>query len=559
MRKLILMLGLLVCLPSANAFQTNLPSPATPSLAQNPRLPTLYLIGDSTVRNGQGNGANGQWGWGEPLVELFDQAKINIVNRALGGRSSRTYLTGGNWEKVRESLKPGDFVLMQFGHNDGGAINDTYRARGSIRGTGEETQEIDNLLTKEHEVVHTFGWYLRRFIADTKAKGATPIVCSLVPRKIWKDGKIVRNSGDYAGWAADVARSEGVAFVDLNEIIARKYDELGPEKVEPLFADPHTHTSLAGARLNAACVVEGLKSLKNKPLAQYLSKPGPAPARTRFKFAFDAGKAPPGYLPVLPTTRYSAELGYGFESDSHVAYIDWFKGDPVGISIKDLFFSVALPEGNYDVTVTLGDDARADVKAELRRLMLENVHAARGESPNRSFTVNVRTPKIPTGGEVRLKDREKTIESRAWDDKLTLEFTGRNPAIRTLEITPAEGCVTVYLLGDSTVCDQPVAPLSSWGQMLPRFFASGVAVANHAESGESLKSSLAAQAARQGFECHETWRLSVHPVWPQRREGARRGRRRVHQLQGRFRALRRRDAQTRWRPRAYHPCPAPDL
>lgn len=237
----------------------------------DPKLPTLFLIGDSTVRNGQGDGANGQWGWGEPLAAHFDSAKINVVNRALGGRSSRTYLTGGQWERVMAQLKPGDFLIMQFGHNDGGAINDTSRARGSIRGTGEETQEIDNLLTKQHEVVHTFGWYLRKFIADARAKGATPIVCSLVPRKTWKDGRVVRNSEDYAKWAAEVAKSERVAFIDLNEIIARKYDELGEEKVELLFADPHTHTSLAGAELNAACVIAGLKAQTENPLAAYFS------------------------------------------------------------------------------------------------------------------------------------------------------------------------------------------------------------------------------------------------------------------------------------------------
>src|SRR5262249_9659562 len=151
------------------------------------------------------------------------------------------------------------------------------RARGTLRGTGPETQEIDNLLTKQHETVHTFGWYLRKFIADTKARGATPIVCSLIPRKIWKDGRIARNADTYAGWAAEVARSERVAFVDLNEIIAHKYVELGPEKVEPLFADPPTHTSLTGAELNAACVIQGLRSLKANPLAQYLLK---EPARS---------------------------------------------------------------------------------------------------------------------------------------------------------------------------------------------------------------------------------------------------------------------------------------
>jgi lysophospholipase L1-like esterase len=168
-------------------------------------------------------------------------------------------------------LKPGDFVLMQFGHNDAGPLNDTSRARGTIRGTGEESEEVENLLTKQHETVHSYGWYLRKFIADARAKGATPIVCSLVPRKMWKDGRVVRNTDSYAGWAAEVAKQEKVAFVDLNEIIARRYEELGPEKVEPLFADEHTHTSRAGAELNAAAVVAGLKAIKGNPLKKYFS------------------------------------------------------------------------------------------------------------------------------------------------------------------------------------------------------------------------------------------------------------------------------------------------
>jgi lysophospholipase L1-like esterase len=239
-----------------------LPEPA------NPDLPSLFLIGDSTVRNGRGDGANGQWGWGEPIAGYFDAAKINVVNRAVGGLSSRTYLTLGQWDRVLAMLKPGDFVMMQFGHNDDGPLNDNFRARGSIKGTGEESQEIDNILTKQHEVVRSFGWYLLRFIAGARAKGATPIVCSLIPRKIWKDGKIIRE--DYARWAAEAAASEGAPFVALNEIIARRYDELGPEKVEPLFADEHTHTTRAGAELNAECVIAGLKALKDNPLAPYI-------------------------------------------------------------------------------------------------------------------------------------------------------------------------------------------------------------------------------------------------------------------------------------------------
>lgn len=242
-----------------------LPEPA------NPKLPTLFLIGDSTVRNGQGDGSNGQWGWGEPITGYFDTTRINVVNRAVGGLSSRTYLTLGHWDRVLRMLKPGDFVIMQFGHNDSGALNDNFRARGTIKGNSEETQEIDNILTERHEVVHSYGWYLRKFIADTRAKGATPIVCSLVPRKIWKDRKIATNSEDYGKWAAEAAAFAKVGFVDLNAIIARKYEELGPDRVEPLFADERTHTSLAGAEVNAASVVAGLKALKKNPLARYFS------------------------------------------------------------------------------------------------------------------------------------------------------------------------------------------------------------------------------------------------------------------------------------------------
>lgn len=245
----------------------HLPPMRAPS---NPDLPTLFIIGDSTVRNGQGDGRNGQWGWGDILPGYFDPTKINVVNWALGGRSSRTFITEGHWDQLLKLLKRGDFVLMQFGHNDGSALNDSSRARGSIRGTGDETKEIDNQLTKKHEYVHTYGWYMRKYIQDSKTKGANPIVCSLIPRKIWMNGKIQRNSSDYAGWAAETARAERVPFIDLNSDVAARYDAMGPRKVDPLFGDEHTHTTRAGAELNAACVIAGLKALPGDPLAAYL-------------------------------------------------------------------------------------------------------------------------------------------------------------------------------------------------------------------------------------------------------------------------------------------------
>lgn len=248
----------------------HLPVPA------NPKLPTLWLVGDSTVRNGHGDGANGQWGWGEPLVEFFDPSKINVVNRAIGGLSSRNFITEGHWAEDLSMMKPGDIVLIQFGHNDGGPLDDPARARGSIPGTGDETKDVDNPVLKIHETVHTYGWYLRKYVDDAKARGVTPIICTLIPRKIWKDGKIVRNDNTYAGWARDVAAQEKVGLIDLNKHIADRYDALGEAAVEPLFADPHTHTSRVGAELNAAAVVQGLKALPHDPVAGDLSAKGDA-------------------------------------------------------------------------------------------------------------------------------------------------------------------------------------------------------------------------------------------------------------------------------------------
>jgi lysophospholipase L1-like esterase len=254
--------------------QVTLPEPA------DARLPSIFLIGDSTVRNGrddgQGKGAAGQWGWGNPFARFFDQSKVNVVNRAVGGLSSRTYLTSGHWERTLALVKPGDVVLMQFGHNDSGAVNDATRARASLPGVGDETQDIDNMLTGRHEVVHTYGWYLRKFIADARAKGATPIVCSPVPRKTWDAaGKIRRNATDYAGWAAQVAHAEHAGFIDLNETVARRYDEIGRDAVMALFPatvpDEHTHTNLAGAELNARAVVAGLKAVGNARVTGFLT------------------------------------------------------------------------------------------------------------------------------------------------------------------------------------------------------------------------------------------------------------------------------------------------
>lgn len=230
--------------------------------------PTIYIIGDSTVRNSNKE----QWGWGTLLPEFFDSTKINISNQAMAGRSTRTFIKEGRWDNVLATVKKGDYVMMQFGHNEG-SKPDTSRAgyRGVLKGTGEDTVQLiwSNAAI---ETVHTYGWYIRKFVRDAKAKGATPIVLSMIPRNEFRDGKVLRAGKDYGLWAKQIADEEGVMFIDLNAITADKYDSWGPEKVKTYFPGDHTHTNQEGARVNAASVVDGIKSNPKNSLNQYLVK-----------------------------------------------------------------------------------------------------------------------------------------------------------------------------------------------------------------------------------------------------------------------------------------------
>jgi rhamnogalacturonan acetylesterase len=232
--------------------------------------PTLYIIGDSTVRNGDGTGKNGQWGWGNFLANYFDTSKITIENHAIGGRSSRTFITDGRWDSILSKLKKGDFVLMQFGHNDSGPLDDTARARGTIRGTGNESKEIYNPIRKKQEVVYSYGWYMRKYVNDTKQRMAIPIVCSPIPRNEWENDKVKRSDSTYGGWAKEVAIANGAYYIDLNNKIAAQYETLGASAVAAFFPADHTHTNREGALLNAKVVAEELSKLKGKPLKKYL-------------------------------------------------------------------------------------------------------------------------------------------------------------------------------------------------------------------------------------------------------------------------------------------------
>lgn len=241
-------------------------------ILQKEKKPTLFFIGDSTVKNGRGDGGGNMWGWGDLMKPLFDTTKINIENHALGGTSSRTFLTRGLWDKVLAKIQKGDYLIMQFGHNDSGPLDDTSRARGTIKGVGDSAKEIYNPILKIQEVVHTYGWYLSKFVNDAKAKGATVFICSPIPRNDWKDGKLIRYNGSgYGLWAQQTAEATGAFFIDLNTLTADDYDAMGPEKVKPFFPNEHTHTSKEGAALNAVNVVKGIKQIEKCKLKKYLN------------------------------------------------------------------------------------------------------------------------------------------------------------------------------------------------------------------------------------------------------------------------------------------------
>jgi lysophospholipase L1-like esterase len=182
-----------------------------------------------------------------------------------------------------------------------------------------------------------------------------------------------------------------------------------------------------------------------------------------------------------PLPVYSKDTGFGYEPGFAPA------------ESKPFFFSVDEPEGNYRVTVKFGSpESSSDntVFAELRRLMIERVHTEPGKFVTRTFLVNVRQPAIPGGGAVLINGREKTTEAWAWDHRLTLEFNGAHPGVASVAIEPSEVPV-LYLMGDSTVCDQPREPFNSWGQMITSFLKPEIVVSNQAESGESVAGALA--------------------------------------------------------------------
>jgi len=238
----------------------------------------LFVAGDSTAS--QYDSGNLQ-GWAAVLQPFFAEDKLRVVNAARSGSSSRTFITEGYWDRLLASVQPGDFVIIQFGHNDGKPIKaepgakHPSDARGSLPGVGDESEDIDNAITGKRETVRTFGWYLRKMIADSRARGATPILLTTTTPNAWSGRGVLCPSETHRLWTHQTAARESVALVDLKRIIADRYQRIGAAVVAGQFADK-MHTNLAGAEANAADVVAGLRTLQGLPFESMLSTRGRA-------------------------------------------------------------------------------------------------------------------------------------------------------------------------------------------------------------------------------------------------------------------------------------------
>ena len=235
-------------------------TPATAEVKRQPGKPVVWLCGDSTCKNNDKD-STGMWGWGSQAYMVFDTTKCTFANEAKAGRSCRTYLREGRWDRVYNSLQPGDIVFLQFGHNDTGNEIGKGKDRNEIATGLDSVHVFKHETTGEYLTVYSFGWYLKKMIQDVREKGATPILLSLTPRNEWPKGRIERRNDSYGKWYRQVVEATGVAFIDVHNISADKLDVIGQEGAKAYYNRDHTHTSLIGGQLNARSVHEGMRAL----------------------------------------------------------------------------------------------------------------------------------------------------------------------------------------------------------------------------------------------------------------------------------------------------------
>jgi lysophospholipase L1-like esterase len=263
--RLAAILPFVLTLAGAQNLEPIAPIPASVTFAPaKASLPTLFIVGDSTCV-----------GWGPQAVQFYNTSKINVVVGAANGRSARTLITEGLWDRIRVHIKPNDIVLIEFGHHDSSPIIDSNRSRGVIESVGNETQDVDNPVTHKHETVLSFGGYMRQLIHDVQDKGATPIILSQTPRNEWVKGHIVPDHHGFAKFAAAIAADQHLQFLDVNLLIAAEFERLGEARAQEIYQDS-VHVKPQHWILYATWITEGLKGLPNAPLAPYFSSTGGA-------------------------------------------------------------------------------------------------------------------------------------------------------------------------------------------------------------------------------------------------------------------------------------------
>lgn len=224
----------------------------------------IFIAGDSTC-DGKANGKI--IGWGK---FLGDYVTANVNNQAHSGQSARTFYRDGRWNNLIKGVSKGDYVIIQFGHNDGGGPT-AAKNRGSVDGTGDKTVTVT--VNGAKEVVHTFPWYIKYFANQVKDKGATPLLMSHTPTFTFKNGK-VGQAGKFAEYMKMVSNELKIPFIDHYNYIARNWEFLGEKYLREhnWFPNDHTHTSPEGADFNAKMVISAIKCEKIKDLVDVLGK-----------------------------------------------------------------------------------------------------------------------------------------------------------------------------------------------------------------------------------------------------------------------------------------------
>jgi lysophospholipase L1-like esterase len=251
----------------------------------------------------------------------------------------------------------------------------------------------------------------------------------------------------------------------------------------------------------------GASASFGQPRPEDNPKPPPSPVIVELKYDLGPGNAAEDYTPVHANDVYSSEKGYGFDFNSTPVGVAAAGSDPgrhgfITTTASPFFFSAKVPEGNYRVTVTLGDPhgtSNTTIRTEAGHIVAAGICTASGEIVTRTFYANVRRPELPApppnapGGSIVHMFLAGEAESRAWDDRLTIEFNGSRPCVSSIEIVKDDNVPTIFVAGDSTVGDPRHGPAGNWPTQMCQFFKPEVAVCNSAEGGETSKSFITGQ------------------------------------------------------------------